>query len=337
MSRPTHAHADADGHFRRKDSSFRNFISRESGAQYPPEKGRYALYMNYGCPWAHRASAVRALKGLEDVIQMIPTDFDLTENGWTFTGKNGSAEKDPLYGFTGLKQLYLMVEPEYEGRYTVPCLFDKKTETIVNNESSEIIRMFYTEFDDLIEEDLRESSKGEKGLFPEHLRKEIEEMNEWVYNTVNNGVYKCGFATTQAAYDANIYPLFESLDRLEAHLASKGTPFLFGDFITEADIRLYTTLIRFDTAYHTIFQTNLKSIRHDYPKLNLWLKRIYWDEGKLTNGGAFQRTTNFLAYKYGYAKAKGRQLNKGSGGEVVAPRGPAVDIDPLTEEEKLKT
>lgn len=121
MSRPTHSHADADGHFRRKDSSFRNFISREPGAQYPPEKSRYALYMNYGCPWAHRASAVRALKGLEDVIQMIPTDFDLTGNGWTFTGKNGSAEKDPLYGFTGLKQLYLKVEPEYEGRYTVPC------------------------------------------------------------------------------------------------------------------------------------------------------------------------------------------------------------------------
>lgn len=236
----------------------------------------------------------------------------------------------------------------------LPGLFDKKTETIVNNESSEIIRMFYTEFDDLIAEDLRESSKGDKGLFPEHLRKEIEEMNDWgmtlrdlstridtdrhvVYNTVNNGVYKCGFATTQAAYDANIYPLFESLDRLEAHLKSKGTPFLFGDFITEADIRLYTTLIRFDTAYHTIFQTNLKSIRHDYPKLNLWLKRIYWDEGKLTNGGAFKKTTNFQAYKEGYARAKGRQVNKGSGGEVVAPRGPAVDIEPLTEQEKFKT
>lgn len=182
----TEAHADKDGHFRRKDSAFRDWISKDPNAKFPAERGRYALYMNYGCPWAHRTSIVRALKGLEDVIQMIPTDFDLTANGWTFTGKNGSQGKDPLYGFSGLKELYLMVDPEYTGRYTVPCLFDKKTETIVNNESSELIRMFYTEFDDFVADELKEASKKGGGLYPEQLRNEIDEMNEWVYNTVNN-------------------------------------------------------------------------------------------------------------------------------------------------------
>ncbi|KAM3420805.1 hypothetical protein BST61_g4050 [Cercospora zeina] len=338
----THAHSDKDGHFRRKDSAFRDWISKDPNSKYPAESGRYALYMNYGCPWAHRTSIVRALKGLEDHIQMIATDFDLTSNGWTFTGKNGSEGKDPLYGFTGLKQLYVKVDPEYTGRYTVPCLFDKKTETIVSNESSEIIRMFYTEFDHLLPAELREENTEGGGFYPEHLRKEIDEMNEWVYHTVNNGVYKCGFATTQEAYDTNIYPLFSSLDRLESHLSEPShQPFLFGKHITEADIRLFTTLIRFDAAYHTIFQTNLKSIRHDYPNLSLWLRRLYWDETEVTRGGVFKQTSNFDAYRYGYARARGRMLKGGDVSDeelerIVMPRGPKVDINPLREEEKVK-
>jgi glutathionyl-hydroquinone reductase len=193
----------------------------------------------------------RGLKSLEPIIQLIKTDFDLTSEGWLFTGRNGSDKTDPLYGFTGLKQLYLKADPKYEGRYTVPVLWDKKTETIVNNESSEIIRILYSAFDDFLEPHQREANKPGGGFYPEPLRKQIDEMNEWVYNTVNNGVYKCGFAMTQEAYDANIYPLFKSLDRLEAHLSdSAHQPYLFGQYITEADIRLYTTMARFDVAYY---------------------------------------------------------------------------------------
>jgi glutathionyl-hydroquinone reductase len=237
---------------------------------------------------------VRSLKGLESIIQLILCDFELTKDGWLFTGEHGSAPKDPLYGFTALKQLYLKADPQYEGRYTVPCLWDKRTETIVNNESSEIIRMMYTEFDDLLPEKMTEGNHPGGGFYPERLRKEIDEMNEWVYATVNNGVYKTGFATTQEAYESNLLPLFESLDRLEEHLGQPGhSPCLFGEYVTEADIRLYTTLIRFDVAYYNIFKCNLKMIRHDYPRLDKWLRTLYWDESDRTNGGVFKNTTFF--------------------------------------------
>lgn len=289
---------------------------------------------------AHRTILVRALKGLEDVIQLILTDSDLTDNGWLFTGRNGSSNKDPLYGFAGVKQLYLKADPQYEGRYTVPVLWDKKTETIVNNESSEIIRMFYEEFDEFLPHEDREVNRPGGGFYPTYLRAEIDAMNDWVYTTVNSGVYKCGFASSQEAYDSNIYPLFKSLDRLERHLENASAcyrgPFLFGEHITEPDIRLYTTMIRFDAAYHTIFMCNLKSIRHDYPRLYKWLRRLYWDESPATKNGAFKATSHFDIYRYGYARAKGRQLHGGSciGWPVVLPRGPAVDIDPWTEDDE---
>ena len=244
---------------------------------------------------------------------------------------------DPLYGFTGLKQLYLKADPNYEGRYTVPVLWDKKTETIVNNESSEIIRMLYDQFDDFLEPDHRETNKPGGGFYPPHLRGEIDSMNEWVYATVNNGVYKTGFANSQEAYDANLYPLFKSLDRLEEHLKSPAhQPYLFGEHITEADVRLYTTMARFDVAYYNIFNCNLKMIRHDYPRLSKWLRNLYWDTSDRTNGGVFKKTTFFEVYKYGYLKAKGRQIHAGSdlGWPVILPRGPIPDIEPLTDEEE---
>lgn len=335
--RATHEHADKDGHFRRKDSVFRDRISKSPNAKFPAEKGRYVLYCNLGCPWAHRTILVRILKDLEDIIQVVYTDFDLTENGWLFTGRNGSADRDPLYGFAGLKQLYLKADPDYVGRYTVPTLWDKKTETIVNNESSEIIRMFFTEFDELIDPMYREANKSGKAFYPEHLMKEIDEMNDWVYNTVNNGVYKCGFATTQEAYDANIFPLFQSLDRLEAHLsnplACRGGPFLFGPHLTEADIRLYPTIARFDTAYHTIFLCNLKSIKSDYPRLHRWFRRIYWNASGIPKGNAFKDTTAPEIYRYGYTNARQRQIMGGDKPKVV-PRGPIDAYGTWTDEDE---
>ncbi|KAJ5815252.1 hypothetical protein N7474_007029 [Penicillium riverlandense] len=322
--------ADSDGHFRRKESVFRSSISRSASAEFPAEKDRYVLYINYGCPWAHRANLVRTLKGLCDIIQMVVLDPELGPDGWFFSGARGSAERDPLYGFKTLKELYLKADPQYEGRYTVPTLWDKKKETIVNNESSEVIRMFYTEFDDLLPEALREVNRPGGGFYPEHLRKEIDEMNAWVYPQINNGVYKTGFASTQEAYKENIYPLFEALDRVEAHLGQpEHQPFLFGANITEADIRLYTTIARFDVAYYLIFKCNLKMIRHDYPRIDRWYRRLYYDESERTRG-AFKQTTFFDIYKFGYSTAVGKATGSG---QLVIPLGPIPDILPPEEHE----
>jgi len=324
---PIYRHADNDGEFRRKPSSFRDFVSKDPNSKFPAERDRYALYVNYGCPWAHRTILVRLLKGLDPVIQLCVAGFELTKEGWVFNGRHGSDDKDPLYGFKSLNQLYYKANPDYVGRFTVPVLWDKKTETIVNNESSEIIRMLYSEFDEFVPEPLREISRPGGGFYPEHLRTEIDAMNEWVYNTVNNGVYKTGFATTQKAYESHLFLLFESLDRLEKHLGEPGhSPYLFGEYLTEADIRLYTTMIRFDVAYHNIFKCNLKMIRHDYPRLDRWLRNLYWNGGNLQNGHAFKDTTNFGAYKFGYLKSKGAEE---TGGGLVIPRGPLPDILPL--------
>jgi hypothetical protein len=194
--------------------------------------------------------------------------------------------------------------------------------------------MLYDSFDEFLEPEQREANKGNGGLYPPRLRKEIDAMNEWVYHTVNNGVYKCGFARTQEAYDENIYPLFKSLDRLEAHLGQTG-PYLFGGNITEADIRLYTTMIRFDAAYHTLFKCNLKMIRHDYPRLSKWLRNLYWDVSERTNGGAFKKTTFFEIFKYGYVKAAlGRTIYENLEVPLIVPRGPVPDIEPLTDGEE---
>ncbi|MCJ1409453.1 hypothetical protein MMC19_003534 [Ptychographa xylographoides] len=322
---PIFKFTDKDGQFKRQTSQFRSHVSPDPEAEFTAEADRYVLYINYGCPWAHRTNIVRSLKGLQNVIQLVVTDSELSPKGWYFSGRDGTAPKDPLYGFTYLSELYRKADPNYSARYTVPVLWDKKKETIVNNESADIIRMLYSAFDAFVPEHLREVNKPGGGLYPDRLRSEIDAMNVWVYDTVNNGVYKTGFASTQEAYDANIYPLFKSLDRLEEHLGHKDhQPYLFGAHITEADIRLYVTLIRFDAAYYTIFKCNLKMVRHDYPRLHAWLRRLYWDEGTETNGGAFRETTWFNHIKAGYVLAvKGK----------IVPAGPLPNILPFDEKE----
>lgn len=226
---------------------------------------------------------------------------------------------DPLHpSFAHLRDIYFGVDPEYKGRFTVPTLYDIKTNSIVSNESSEIIRMLYTEFDDLISPE-----KAKVDLFPKDLQKQIEETNDWTYPDINNGVYKSGFAIKQDAYEAAVVPLFKGLDRAEAHLASTASagPYYFGAHITEADVRLYTTIVRFDPVYVQHFKCNLKDIRSGYPHLHRWVRNLYWTEE------AFGGTTQFEHIKKHYTKSH-PQINPNG----ITPLGPEKDILGLEEE-----
>jgi len=323
--------------FIRQDSQFRDFVSRDPNSKYPAEKGRYAVYVTAGCPWCHRVMIARILKGLEGFVDLYQTDH-MGKEGWEFNKDSqwGSLPVDPLYGFTKVRQLYLKANPSYEGRITVPILWDKKTGTMVNNESSEILRMFWSEFDHLLPESRKEANLPGGGFYPEHLRADIDALNGWVYHTVNNGVYKCGFARSQEVYDENVFALFESLDRLERHLSEpEHQPFLFGKTITEADVRLFPTIARFDVAYASVFMCNLKMIRYDYPNLYRWLRRLYWDRSERTHGAFYQTTEPYMPhYAQGYAKSRVKAL-LGGDAPAVFPRGPAVLIDALEEHEEI--
>jgi len=303
--------ASTDGHYRRAPSSFRDTISKDG--KFTPEKGRYHLFVSYACPWAHRTIIFRELKGLQDIIGVSVVSPKMSTDGWPFAAADEfpGADKEPFYGFKHIKELYFKAEPDYSGRFTVPVLWDTKHETIVNNESSEIIRMLNTAFNDIIPED-----KKKLHFYPESLRTEIDALNEWVYDTVNNGVYKSGFATTQEAYESNVKPLFASLDRLEGIL--KGKDYLIGDQLTEADVRLYTTIVRFDPVYVGHFKCNLGTIRHDYPNIHAWLKKLYW------NNPAFKITTNFEHIKTHYYWSH-TQINP----TRIVPSGPKLHIEPL--------
>ena len=295
---------------------------------------------------AHRTLIVRKLKGLDDYIDLYQLHDSMGPDGWYFSGEGGSLPEDPLYGFKTLKQLYLKANPNYSGRYTVPVLWDKATGTLVNNESSEIIRTLASGFDALLPEERREASQPGGGLYPVgdspdaiSQRAAIDALNSWVYDTVNNGVYKTGFAASQEAYNTNLAPLFESLDRLEAILKdrnAKGEPFLLGGALTEADVRLYTTVARFDVAYVPVFQCSLRTIRHDYPHLNLWLRRLYWDGRVVASQtrGAFHTTTAPYIGQYaeGYSRSRYKVLFKEQG-PLVITAGPAVPVEPLPESE----
>ncbi|MDG1481136.1 MAG: glutathione S-transferase family protein [Myxococcota bacterium] len=258
--------AESSGRFVRQDSRFRSKVTRDGSSPFPAEAGRYHLYVAWACPWAHRTLIVRALKGLTDIISASFVGPDMLSEGWQFD----DTHPDHLFGHERLYQLYAQAAPDYTGRVTVPVLWDKQTNTLVNNESAEIIRMFNTAFTDLA------APLDDTDLYPAHLRAEIDAINDVIYRTINNGVYRAGFATTQTAYDEAVAELFESLDAMEARLA--GQAWLVGGQPTEADWRLLPTLLRFDAVYHHHFKCSLRRLR-DYPALWAYTKRLYQRPG----------------------------------------------------------
>lgn len=266
--------ASKDGEFRRQQSVFRDTIENDVNAKFAAEPDRYHLYISWACPWAHRTAMVRQLKGLDKLIGLSVVDYLMLDQGWKFSTEEEcpGAIPDTINGSSHIRDIYFKVNPDYQGRFTVPVLWDKKHQTIVNNESSEIIRMFNTAFNSFLTKE-----QAELNYYPEPLQGDIDEINEWIYDTVNNGVYKSGFATTQEAYEKNVVPLFKSLDRIEKVL--DGHKYLVKDTFTEADIRLFTTIVRFDPVYHGHFKCNLKSIEYGYPNILEWARRIYQKPG----------------------------------------------------------
>jgi glutathionyl-hydroquinone reductase len=261
---------ETGGSFKRDEASFRNWITADGSAGptgdagFEAESGRYHLYVSLACPWAHRALVFRMLKGLRDHIDVSVVHPEMLSEGWTLADDYPGATGDGLFGLPFLRDVYLKDTPDMTGHVTVPLLWDKEQGRIVSNESSEIIRMFNAAFDGL--------TGNTDDYWPTGLRDAIAPLNERIYDTVNNGVYKAGFATTQEAYDAAVHPLFDSLDWLEGILSQNR--YLTGDRITEADWRLWTTLVRFDNVYHTHFKCNRAFIR-DYPALWGFTRELY--------------------------------------------------------------
>jgi putative glutathione S-transferase len=287
------------GAYRHTASTFRHAVRDEPQARFRPEPGRYHLYVMYGCPWAHRTLIVRALKGLEQAIDFTAVDHRLGEKGWVFSRER----PDPLCGATTLRELYRRADPSYAGRITVPVLWDKTEQTIVNNESSEIVRMLNGVFDAFAEH-------PELDLYPEPLRPEIDRWNEKIYEAVNAGVYGAGFATTQAAYEEAVFEFFGALGELEEHLRSHR--YLVGDRPTEADWRLFPTLIRFEWVYHGLFKCNLRRLV-DYPNLFAYTRELFQWPG-------IAATVNEQHIREGYYSIT--KLNPTG----ITPVGPLVDF-----------
>jgi glutathionyl-hydroquinone reductase len=291
----------SDGEYQRQDSRFRNWLTPdgEDGPNGEPgfkaEKGRYHLYVSLACPWAHRTLIVRQLKELQGYIDVTVVEPIMLENGWEMS--------DPLYELEFLYQLYLQADANYEGRVTVPVLWDKQTQTIVSNESSEIIRMFNTAFNHL--------TGNSSDYYPEELHDDINSLNDRIYETINNGVYRAGFATTQAAYEAAFHSLFDSLDWVEGLLTQHR--YLVGDQLTEADWRLFTTLIRFDAVYFGHFKSN-RQLLADYPAISGYVRELYQVPG-------VAETVNFEHIKTHYY-ASHLTINPTG----IIPVGPAQDF-----------
>jgi len=257
-----------DGEFKRKQSVFRSHVTADGSSGFKAEKGRYHLYVSLACPWAHRTLIVRTLKGLHACISYTVVDWLLEEKGWKFTDKVSKCSLDEVNGCNYLREVYAVADPEYSSNITVPVLWDKQRKTIVNNESSEIIRMFNTEFNEFCETE----EQRKLDLYPEALRGKIDSVNEWIYPSINNGVYRSGFARSQEAYDTAVHELFNGLDKVEEILSKQR--YLTGNTLTEADIRLFTTLVRFDMVYVGHFKCNRKRIV-DYPNIWAYTRDIY--------------------------------------------------------------
>ncbi|WP_366554584.1 glutathione S-transferase family protein [Aquibaculum sediminis] len=301
------------GRFERSESAFRNWITPDgspgpSGSGgFAAEPGRYRLYVSLACPWAHRALIFRALKGLESAIPVSVVHWRMKENGWEFRTDDDPSEAvtgDPLFGADFMHQLYTRAKSDYSGRVTVPVLWDEKRETIVSNESAEIIRMLNSAFDDV------GARPGD--YYPQDLREEIDAINAVVYDRVNNGVYKAGFATRQAAYEEAVTDLFETLDDLEARLGRQR--YLAGERQTEADWRLFTTLLRFDPVYVGHFKCNLRRLV-DYPNLWAYTRELYQVPG-------VAETVNFHHIKHHYYGSHDTINPTG-----VVPLGPLLDLE----------
>ncbi|EWY39796.1 glutathione S-transferase [Skermanella stibiiresistens SB22] len=287
------------GAFKRQESAFRDWVTADGSSGFKAEPGRYHLYVSLACPWAHRTLIFRKLKKLEDAISVSVVEPLMLENGWEL-----APGADPVNGKSYLYQVYTEVKPDMTGRVTVPVLWDKQKRTIVSNESAEIIRMLNSEFNAF--------GDGSTDYYPADLRGAIDEINAYVYDRVNNGVYKTGFATEQAVYEKAFDQLFEALDTLEERLG--GQRYLVGDRLTEADWRLFTTLVRFDAVYVGHFKCNLRRIA-DYPNLSNYLRELYQIDG-------VAETVSFEHIKRHYYGSH-KTINPTG----IVPKGPALDLD----------
>ena len=289
------------GRFKRTTTQFRDWISADGSTGFPAEAGRYHLYVSLACPWAHRTLIFRRIKGLEDLIGLSVVDPYMAENGWAFS-EGPDCVGDTVNGAHYLHEIYTRAQPRYSGRVTVPVLWDKAGDTIVNNESSEIIRMFNRAFDT--------ATGNNIDYYPDAMRDEIDAVNEEVYEAINNGVYKCGFATTQGAYEEAFDALFAALDRMEERLSRQR--YLCGARLTEADWRLFTTLIRLDAVYVGHFKCNLRRIA-DYPTLSNYLRELYQIPG-------IAETCNMRHIKEHYYRSH-TTINP----TQIVPKGPTLD------------
>ncbi|KAJ7536620.1 hypothetical protein O6H91_12G075200 [Diphasiastrum complanatum] len=314
-----------DGEFKRTESSFRHWISNQEGAQFPALAGRYHLYISYACPWASRCYAFLKLKGLEDAIGLtvVKPKWERTKEGedhfgWVFPvseDEEPGAQLDPINGARTVRELYEIASSNYSAKYTVPVLWDKQKKTIVNNESAEITRMFNNVFNHI-------AKHPEVDLYPEELRSKIDEVNGWVYHAINNGVYRCGFATKQKPYEEAAKELFDALDRCEKILANQR--YMCGNRLTESDIRLFVTLIRFDEVYVVHFKCNKKMLR-EYPNLFNYTKDIYQVPG-------IAETVNMYHIKKHYYGSHPSINPYG-----IIPVGPYIDFSTPHDRERFKS